>query len=478
MGGVLQLDPGAYVAASATVGVLVAGTVRAAGDGVVAVLSGCAAMAGSDPAGLGWAGGYDVAAAAVLAATGDAVAGACRLAGLLEQTGFNYGTAEAASVTGGGGPAPVDTGDYGGQPVSLGPVPSASGPSDAVLPTAWSQVQDHVARVWPNGHQDRLRRAAVGWHDGACQLYDASYQLADAVAAIAAQVSPEREDAITVCNRLRDTLQDLAENYNTLSAACEQYATHLDQAHQQARTELRHLLEWIAGIEIAGAAVAILTFGASEVVSQATVLARTILTGTRIAAIIDRLTLLAAQITETITTIPSNIALITRELNPLTTARRVAAITDTVEAIRTGKTATIVLDRLAIEASVDLTKVPANARAAVLDALERARTGKIRFTGHDGKEYANFDGALPGHVQYRSWTAAAAGQPRGRLYCRPTQRGSRRLRSSGPLTNRSLTTDCCRALRQEQEPCRSTWTVSWTANPQRETQNNQDISTG
>src|SRR6185437_285841 len=156
------------------------------------------------------------------------------------------------------------------------------------------------------------RRAAVGWHDGACQLYDASYQLADAVAAIAAQVSPEREDAITVCNRLRDTLQDLAENYNTLSAACEQYATHLDQAHQQARTELRHLLEWIAGIEIAGAAVAILTFGASEVVSQATVLARTILTGTRIAAIIDRLTLLAAQITETITTIPSNIALITR----------------------------------------------------------------------------------------------------------------------------------------------------------------------
>src|SRR6185437_1580424 len=194
MGGVLQLDPGAYVAASATVGVLVAGTVRAAGDGVVAVLSGCAAMAGSDPAGLGWAGGYDVAAAAVLAATGDAVAGACRLAGLLEPTGFNYGTAEAASVTGGGGPAPVDTGDDGGQPVSLGPVPSASGPSDAVLPTAWSQVQDHVARVWPNGHQDRLRRAAVGWHDGACQLYDASYQLADAVAAIAAQVSPERED--------------------------------------------------------------------------------------------------------------------------------------------------------------------------------------------------------------------------------------------------------------------------------------------
>lgn len=49
MGGSLQVDPADYVAASSTMGVLLAATVRAAGDGLTATLSGCGGMAGRPP---------------------------------------------------------------------------------------------------------------------------------------------------------------------------------------------------------------------------------------------------------------------------------------------------------------------------------------------------------------------------------------------------------------------------------------------
>lgn len=413
MGGVLQVDPGNYVAASSTMGTLVAPTARSAADGLTASLSGCGGMAGSDPAGASWADGCDAATASILAATQDAINGAFQLAGLLEQTGFNYSAAESASTSDGGAPPLPDTTSYAELCVVVDSVPKASGYNEPSLPTAWSEVQAHVGRVWPNGHQDRLRRAAAAWNDGARFLYDASHAVADAVGSIALQVSPECDDAITVCNGLRDNLEGLAGSYNIVSAACEEYAGHIDDAHREVEAEIKNLLEWMAGIEVAGAVTAFLTFGASEVVSQAAVLARTISAATRIAAIIDRLGVLARDTIAAVSALTTRIAEIARELSPLATARRVSAITNTVEAIRAGRTAAIVLDRLATEASVDLTKVPANARAAVLDALERARTGRIRFTGHDGKLYRNHEGALPIGTQYQEWTAAAAGQPRG-----------------------------------------------------------------
>jgi hypothetical protein len=93
MGGGLQIDPSNYVAASSTMGTLVAPTARSAADGLTGTLSGCRAMAGSDPAGTTWASEYDTATTSILAATQAAINGALQLAGLLEQTGFNFRSA-------------------------------------------------------------------------------------------------------------------------------------------------------------------------------------------------------------------------------------------------------------------------------------------------------------------------------------------------------------------------------------------------
>jgi hypothetical protein len=68
---------------------------------------------------------------------------------------------------------------------------------------------------------------------------------------------------------------------------------------------------------------------------------------------------------------------------------------------------------VAVAASVDLSRVPLAAREEVLGALERARAGKVRFTGHDGKAFDNVPPLLPGGSVYHEWTAAAAGAPRG-----------------------------------------------------------------
>lgn len=51
----------------------------------------------------------------------------------------------------------------------------------------------------------------------------------------------------------------------------------------------------------------------------------------------------------------------------------------------------------------------------VLDAIERARVGKIRFEGHDGKPFRNKPRVLPRRSSrfYREWTAAPSGTKRG-----------------------------------------------------------------
>ncbi|MGH8960189.1 MAG: hypothetical protein ACRDWT_03130 [Jatrophihabitantaceae bacterium] len=327
MGGALQVDPAGYLAASSTIGTRVAGTARSAGDGLTETLSGCGAMAGSDPAGTSWASGYDAAVSPVRAATQDAINAALQLAGLLEQTGFNYSLSENASVPGGGAPPPLDTSPYAAQHVTLDPLPPAAGYTDPSLPGQWSLVQSAVGRVWPNGHQDRLRAAASAWNGGARFLYDASFEVADAVASIAQQVSPEVDDAITACNGLRDGLENLADAYNAVSVACESYAGDLDDAHHRAAGELTSLVEWMAGIEIAGALISVISFGAGEVVAQSTVLARIAVTGARIAAIIDRLTALACEAVEAIAALADRAAMISRGLEPLLAADRVVVTT-------------------------------------------------------------------------------------------------------------------------------------------------------
>ena len=323
MSAALQVDPGVYGAASSILGVLAAGSARSAGGGVVELLSSQGGMAGSDPAGVRWAASYDDAAAEAMRGTQDAINACYQLAELLEQTGFNYASADSAS---GGAPPPVDRTDYAAQQVRLADLPGAAGSNGVGPPAAWSHIESIVGRVWPNGHQDRLRSAAAGWHDSACLLYDAGHIVADGVAQLALQCAPETDAAIDACNLVRDCFDELADSHKALGQACADYADAIDRAHSEAEHELVSLVEWTAGIEIAGALTAIITFGSSEVVSQAAVTARIAATAARVAAIIDRLVALAADAAEAVALVAVRAGRAADTLRPLLQARRVVAV--------------------------------------------------------------------------------------------------------------------------------------------------------
>jgi hypothetical protein len=348
MGGVLQIDADGYVAASRTIG-SVAATARSAADGLTSTLSGCAAMAGSDPAGVAWANEYDAAAESVLAATQDAVNAGYRLAALLEQTGFNYDLAESSSS---GMRAGVDGTSYDAVPFQVTSPPRAAGPNAPSLPGGWSLVESAVGRVWPNGHQDRLRSAAVAWHSAACVLYDASHSVSDAVYAVAQQVAPEVDDAITVCNGVRDNLESLAGVYKALSNACDEYAAALDDAHSHAEHELISLLEWTAGIEGAGLFGALFTFGGSELAAQAAETTRIAATAARIAALLDRFSNLVRSAAESLTVLSARAAEIVARFQPLLATERAVAMTERAAPLQTGTSvATEAHDALAMNAA-------------------------------------------------------------------------------------------------------------------------------
>ena len=208
-------------------------------------------MAGSDPAGVRWGSSYRAALVQISGVTQDVINGVYTLAGLLVTTGFNHGLANSASEPGGTHDV-VDHEDYGGDSVGLGGFQTASGSAGSDEPTGWQLVVSAVGYVWPNGHQDKLRAAAAAWSKGAQAVTTAGYLVPSAVGAIDGQQSPEVPDAVAACNAMGNHLAELSAAYNSMSTACTDYAGYIDAAHSDAIGELRSLLEWTAGIEMAG----------------------------------------------------------------------------------------------------------------------------------------------------------------------------------------------------------------------------------
>lgn len=380
MGGALAVDPAGYLAAGSAVGDSVSGTVQDAAQALTARLSGLASMAGSDAAARGWAASYDEAARAALGGVQDALNAALQLADLLERTGINYATAEADSSAGATGPVPAGLG-YGSRSVFLGALPSATGGSGGG-PAGWGLVSHLVGYAWPNGHQDRLHRAATAWHESACGLYDASHLVADAVYVIAQQASPEADTAIDVCNGLRDTLEQLAELCKDLGMHCAEFAEFLDHAHAQVEHELTTLLAWTAAIESGGALLSLVSFGAAQAPTQGAEVARIAATAARISTILARLAGLAHDGAAAIGRLAPRCAEISRSLRPLLTARPVMAQTRSVAAATTTEQAAAAR----LEAAAEVPDVPLRLpRAQIESHFKHASDFGIRLPrGREG----------------------------------------------------------------------------------------------
>jgi hypothetical protein len=158
----IDVEPQVYDAASKVFGDKVYSQLLKAGTDLEAALASSGAMAGSDPAGMSWASGYDDAARATHAVLVDLETACLKIAVMLEKTGFNHGMADSASDPIRSAPTPADPGGYLPGKRAVPDLPSARGGSTST-PAGWWLIEHTVSYVWPNGHPDRLRTAHNAW---------------------------------------------------------------------------------------------------------------------------------------------------------------------------------------------------------------------------------------------------------------------------------------------------------------------------
>lgn len=311
----VDVAPASYEAASALLGRQVAPALDDIVGRLTGTLSQTGGMAGSDPAGRAWAGSYDAATRSVVSGMQTQTSAAFRLAGLLEQTGFNHRCAELASRA--GADVSVDRTRYDLMfPGCASTVPTAAGGTGGG-PPGWSLVQKYLAGyVWPNGHQDRLRAAAGAWRQASAEMGKLPEATLQAQYSIDQQVSPDAGTAVEVCAAYGGHLDEVASMCQTLADACDAMAGHLDQAHSQ----IEHELAW-GTAETIGITAITFGFGAVFGVSEGRIAAAAARIGDIIAQLIAKAEALAGSMSGIVT----RAVAVVQRLKPLSEADTVAA---------------------------------------------------------------------------------------------------------------------------------------------------------
>ncbi|HEV7651439.1 MAG TPA: hypothetical protein VGP26_25080 [Actinophytocola sp.] len=322
----IDVSPEVFDAASKIFGADMFSVLRKACTGLESGLSGCGAMAGSDPAGTTWAASYDEAAGTVHSIIGDLGTASVTLAAMLQQTGFNHGMAESASDPSRSAPTPADRSTYVPTPASLPNLPSAHGGSSGP-PGLWWLVEHTVGYVWPDGDPGKLRTARDAWSAAADSLAAADVYVSEGLEAIVTQQSPEMSDAFAVCEGMGSHIDDVSAACRELSRACGDFAEGIDTAHKDVEDELVSLAEWTAGIEAGGLLLGLVTFGGAEGAAQGVEAARIATTAARVGKIIQTVIDLAGTVARTIGSVLTKIAEAGTRLKVILGARLSKAVT-------------------------------------------------------------------------------------------------------------------------------------------------------
>jgi hypothetical protein len=300
-------------------------------NSLCAALADCGGMAGNDAGGLAWAAAYDRAAAAALRANADVLNGVETVGSMLAQTARNYAAAEAASTA---DERYVVDATLAALPPALAPyflpvcLPSSAVGGSGGPPSGWSLVEHLVGYVWPNGHQDRLRRAASAWRSSGQALRHAADNSVDACRLALTNGLPEADDIWTVCEGMAGRLRRVGELHGALGAACDELAGHIDEVHAEVIGELESLLAWSAGIQVLGGLLSIASFGTAEAPTQAAEAGRIASAAARISQLIERFVALARAAAQSVVALSERADQISAELLGLNGVRlSTAAVT-------------------------------------------------------------------------------------------------------------------------------------------------------
>ncbi|MEZ0349403.1 putative adhesin [Mycobacterium sp. pR1184] len=242
----LAVDPAALDGAGAEV-VTAAEGLASVISTLTAALSGCAGMAGDDPAGAALGHSYDSSASKLVEAMVTTRNGLCGLGIGVRISARNYSLAEAMSNVGGGGsalPMPPLTG-----PISAARPPSAVGSSDSA-PPGWGWVAPYLGMIWPSGDSARLRAAATAWTAAGTQFaLGEILGTAAPMGAVRAQHIPEGEaidraftDAYRSTTRLVQQCQQIASQLSS-------YAAKIDKVHAAILDLLSRICDPLTGFK-------------------------------------------------------------------------------------------------------------------------------------------------------------------------------------------------------------------------------------
>ncbi|MFZ1177183.1 MAG: NAD(+)--arginine ADP-ribosyltransferase, partial [Mycobacterium sp.] len=214
---------------------------------LTAALSGCAGMAGDDPAGAALGHSYDSSASKLVEAMTTTRNGLCSLGDGVRMSAHNYSLAEAMSNISGRAsplPTPPSTG-----PISASSPPSSVGTGDGA-PPGWGWVAPYIGMIWPTGDSAKLRAAGAAW-----SAADTKFALAEILGtggpmgAIRAQQIPEGQAIDRAFTDAYSSTTSLVQQCQKIAAQLNSYAAKVDKVHAAILDLLARICDPLTGIK-------------------------------------------------------------------------------------------------------------------------------------------------------------------------------------------------------------------------------------
>jgi hypothetical protein len=134
----------------------------------------------------------------------------------------------------------------------------------------------------------------------------------------------------TVCAATAGHLRELAALHRAVGAACDELAGHLDAAHSAIEGELASLVEWTAGIELAGGLLSVVSLGLAEVPAQAGEAARIAAAAARVSRLLESYLALVRTAAQSVAALTERADAISAHLRVLLNARLTEAVVSAV----------------------------------------------------------------------------------------------------------------------------------------------------
>lgn len=156
-------------------------------------------------------------------------------------------------------------------------------------PSNWEMIKSYVeGEIFPDGDPEKLDKAAEAWRKMGTALREQSQRVDAAIAHIANEKSAEVEPAQTQAGLIKQHLADIANAHDKTAKLLTDFATHVRDVRDETKDALTELAWELVGGLVLGAALSLVTAGASALASTAVGVVRLTQTGAKIAGFIRR----------------------------------------------------------------------------------------------------------------------------------------------------------------------------------------------